>query len=234
MKIRIPNYLFSVISSKSSKKEEQIKETETEFVILDETEIKIMEEKQEELSSYNSDDANVSKITEATNDKTECTKCNVEKWHEQINDLNKSLLLLQPDVSKILETLMKFTSSTTDSYVLQFAKQQIELYDLIFDNYCYHKGAIVDTDNKNYSNAIYNYEEFMQTIVENLAIFGIEEIVSEKGASVSGQIHDTGNAMFSKRTAYVESSIRSGFRYKDIILQKEKISVGEIENENRN
>ena len=120
---------------------------------------------------------------------------------------------------------MGFSDKITEKYVLQFARMQIELYNLISDNYIYHKEVSEKSGNQDYINAVSNYEEFLYSLSDALAVFGVEEIVSYPGDAFDGKIHETESNGFSSRSAVIKKSIRTGYRYKDIIIQKEKVAV---------
>ncbi len=157
--------------------------------------------------------------------RVQSNKESVQKWHEEMRKTRESLMELQPSVSKLLEGFMNFSDSTTQNYVLQFAKGQIELYDLISDNYLYHKERIKENANEDYINAVQNYEDFLYTIADGLSLFGIEEISSVTGDVFDGKLHEADRNDFSSRTAIIKESVRSGFRYEDIIIQKEKVMI---------
>lgn len=149
----------------------------------------------------------------------------INKWHSEIDDINGALKSMQPDVSKMLENIMGFSDKITEKYVLQFARMQIELYNFISDNYMYHKNASEQSGNQDYINAVDNYEEFLYSISDALAVFGVEEIASHSGDSFDGKIHEAKICDFSSRNAIIKKSIRSGYRYKDIIIQKERVEL---------
>ena len=147
----------------------------------------------------------------------------VEKWHSQVEDISTTLKCMQPDVSKMLENIMGFSDKVTEKYVLQFARMQIELYDFIHDNYQYHYKNSGLSKNQDYINAVANYEEFLYSILDSLAVFGVEEISSCEGDHFDGRIHEAESSDFSSRNAIIKKSIRSGFKYMDVIIQKEKV-----------
>ena len=63
-------------------------------------------------------------------------------------------------------------------------------------------------------------------IVDALADFGVEEISSGAGKSFDGKIHNVTNTKnFSPLRSVIKKSLRSGFRYGDLILQKEDVEV---------
>lgn len=151
---------------------------------------------------------------------------NVQKWHEENSIIIRQLNEIQPVASSILEKIMNFSTEITEGYVLQFARMQVELFNLIADNYDYHVRVSNGSYINDYINAVNNYADFLDTIVDSLAVFGIEEIKSGAGTGFNGAIHEVvGNDRFSPKSALVNKSIRSGFRYKEIIIQKEKITI---------
>ncbi len=159
-------------------------------------------------------------------DRSNNCRMNIKQWHDETAGIQQKLNELQPVVGDILQKIMNFSNELTEGYILQFAKMQIELYNLIADNLAYHLQNISAGDNKDYVNAISNYQEFMDMIVDNLSAFGIEEISSQAGLRFDGNIHEViGDSDFSPRLASVKQSERSGFKYNDIIIQKEKIRL---------
>lgn len=149
----------------------------------------------------------------------------IDKWHSEIDDMNQTLKSIQPDVSKMLENIMGFSDKITEKYVLQFARMQIELYNFISDNYIYHKEMSEKSGNQDYINAVSNYEEFLYSLSDALAVFGVEEIVSYPGDAFDGKIHQVQTDIFSSRSAVIKKSVRSGYRYKDVVIQKEKVEI---------
>lgn len=151
---------------------------------------------------------------------------NVHHWHEETAEMNRQLLEMQPMVGGLLNKMMSFSNDVTENYILRFAKMQIELFNLIADNYEYHKQALENSSDQDYANAVSNYMEFLDMIADNLSLFGIEEIKSDCGTGFDGSIHEVvGNMDFSPRSSMVAKSVRMGFRYKDVVIQKEKIIV---------
>lgn len=150
----------------------------------------------------------------------------IQSWHCSVNDISDRLLEIQPAVSSILERIMSFSNDLTEKYVLQFARMSIDLFNLISDNYGYHASVSEISGNEDYVNAVLNYEEFQNVLVENLAAFGIEEITSSSGIAFDRTIHEVVESdNFSPRSSVVKESLRSGFRYGSIVIQKERIRV---------
>lgn len=158
--------------------------------------------------------------------RTRSNKPNIQNWHNSVDDLNRRLQEMQPSVSSMLEKIMSFSNDLTDNYILQFARMNIDLYNLISDNYNYHVTVSESSGNKDYINSVLNYEEFQSLLVDNLAAFGIEEIVTSSGMPFDRSIHEVvNNDIFSPRSAVVKKSLRSGFKYGNIVIQKERIQV---------
>lgn len=149
----------------------------------------------------------------------------IRKWHEEQEKMNESLQKMQPAVRELLEGFVSLSDRITENYVLQFARQQIELYDLIADAYDYHRERAAGSGHADYENAVQNYEEYLYAIADALAAFGVEEILSAPGTAFDGGIHEADGAHFSSRNAVVAGSVRSGFRYGDLVLRREKVRV---------
>lgn len=151
---------------------------------------------------------------------------NIQDWHKHTGEIQSQLNEIQPLVSQALQGIMSFSNNITENYVLQFAKMQINLYNLICDNLTYHLSASKDSGNQDYINAVSNYIEFLDEIMDNLSAFGVEEITSNVGDKFDGRIHEViENTEFSPKTSYVSESVRTGFKYKELIIQKEKIRI---------
>ncbi len=160
---------------------------------------------------------------------------NVQSWHDEQAGISAKLLEMQPAVSQLLKGFMSFSDNITEQYVLQFSRMQIELFNLIHDAHAYHKKSAELSRNNDYINAVCNYEEYMLSIIDHLSVFGVEEIISAPGTCFNGAIHESDVNYFSAKTALIKESARAGFRYKDIIIQKEKIKlIGGTYHENGN
>ncbi len=149
------------------------------------------------------------------------------EWRHSQKELIGTMSALQADIGRELKRLMCYSDNLTENYVLRFARAMTEIYNLIADGYAFHRGRAERDGNEDYYNAVLNYEEFMSSIADALAVFGVEEIVSVEGTSFDGKFHEVcdGSDNFSARTAVVKRSVRPGFRYNDIVLQKERIQL---------
>ena len=150
----------------------------------------------------------------------------VEQWHKDCLQLNDVVLTLQSDMSGLLSRFIGFSDSLTENYVLRFANNLIELYDLIYDGFNYHNPRGRTSGDLNYCNSVANYQVYMDVITDALADFGVEEIKSIPADSFDGRIHEVRNTSnFTPRISTIKTTVRSGFRYGDIVLQKEWVEV---------
>ena len=194
--------------------------------------------------------------TGATSDRAHTRAADIEKWHGTLRNAVDALSALHPVLSAVLERMNALAENTDEAYLadclsdirskvgamllmtvsfadaftedctLQFARMQVELYNLIADNYEYHGNAASRSADADYKNAASNYAEFLSVIADHLAVFGIETIQSEQGTPFSGTIHESiSNGSFDPKTAVVQESLRAGFKYGDCIIQKEKIAL---------
>lgn len=154
-------------------------------------------------------------------------RLNVQAWHEEQIRISRELAEMQPSIRQLLQSFMAFSDKITEQYVLQFAKMQIRMFNRIADIYAYHREKVKYIRNQDYINAIDNYHEIMLDIIESLSVFGIEEICSSPDACFDGTIHEPDMQSFSTKDAQVKESIRVGFKYKNVVIQKEKVKVKE-------
>ena len=147
-----------------------------------------------------------------------------EDWLTSQNEITKSLQVLQPDVTKILESIMSFTRNTDESFVLRLSDLLIGFYNSIYDCYEFHKKYTDLTEDENYKNAVENYCMYMDEITDIMSSFGVEEIYSNPGEEFDPHIHELCENVKLKRKKYVlKVHLKSGFRYKDNIIQKELV-----------
>lgn len=150
----------------------------------------------------------------------------ISAWHDEQAKLAKSISDLQMPAQELLKDLRSFSDKLTENYIIRFAETQIELFNLISGNLAYHESRAENSYNQDYYNAVQNYKTYLEMIIDALAKFGIEEISSNAGTHFDGEIHNVTNTNnFSPAIATVRISLRSGFRYGDLILQKENVEV---------
>ena len=150
----------------------------------------------------------------------------ISEWYGKQAELMQSMKALQMPAQKLLEDLRNFSNNLTNNYIVQFAACQIELFNLISENLNWHRARAENSLNKDYCDAVENYTIYLDMIIDALANFGIDEILSAAGTHFDGKIHDVKNTKnFFPQTAKIKKSLRSGFRYNDLILQKEAVEV---------
>lgn len=147
-----------------------------------------------------------------------------ENWLGAQNEISLSLKNIQPDIASLLETVMNFTKSIDEKFVLRLVDLLVELYNLLYDGYVAHRNYAYDSNNKNYQNAVENYLAYMDSIADIMSSFGVEEIYSNPGEEYNPHIHEhhvvQNNA---KKSAIIKEHLKSGFIYKDNIIQKELV-----------
>lgn len=150
----------------------------------------------------------------------------ISEWYGKQANLAQSVKALQMPAQKLLEDLRNFSNNLTNNYIVQFAACQIELFNLISENLNWHRSRAENSLNKDYCDAVENYTIYLDMIIDALANFGVDEISSAAGTHFDGKIHDVKNTKnFFPQTAKIKKSLRSGFRYNDLILQKEAVEV---------
>jgi len=147
-------------------------------------------------------------------------------WRDEQTKLAQSLKALQLPVQKILEDLRSFSDDLAENYIMQFAAAQIDLFNLIADNFDSHAPKAEQSQNRDYRAAVDNCKDYLEMIIDALAEFGVDEISSADGTPFDGKIHDVRNTkMFSPRLATVKKSLRPGFKFGERVLQKEAVEV---------
>lgn len=150
----------------------------------------------------------------------------IQEWHESQKAIAGEIAKIQPDISRVLKGFMSFSDKVTEDYVMQFAKMYIALFNLISDSLDSQRKKAERSGNNDYINAVMNYEDFCGMIVDDLSAFGVDEIKTSPGEKFDGKIHEVVNTShFTASLATVTESIRSGFMYNGIVIQKEKVNV---------
>lgn len=147
-------------------------------------------------------------------------------WISSQNEITSSLQAIQPDIATILKTIMDFTQTTDEKFVLRLVDLLLELYNLLYDGYVSHKEYAYTSNNKNYQNAVENYVAYMDSIADIMTSFGIEEIYSNPGDEFDPHLHETSEyPNLGRKTAIIKDHLKSGFVYKDNIIQKELVTL---------
>lgn len=166
------------------------------------------------------------KRVEESKNRRENNRQKISVWHIKQAEVIQSVKSLQMPAQALLEDFRYFSKKLTENYIIQFANSQIELFNSIADSFDWHESRAKESQNKDYHDAVANYKSYLEMIVDALANFGVEEISSEEGTPFDGKIHDAKNTRnFSPKFATVKKSLRAGFRYGDLILQKEEVEV---------
>lgn len=151
---------------------------------------------------------------------------NVSTWHKEQAEVIQAVKTLQAPAQKLLEQFINFSGMLTENYVARFASTYIELYNLIAENLTSHAPKAEKSQSGDYYNAVENYKDYLEMIIDALANFGVEEITSSEGTRFDGKIHDVKNTRnFYPSFATIKRSLRAGFRYGDRILQKEQVEL---------
>ena len=150
----------------------------------------------------------------------------IKTWNQKQDEIIQQIHKMQPDVQQLLKNFMSFSETLYNNYIRLFAMNQIDLFNIIDENYKYHKPISQKTESRDYSNAVDNYSTYLEIIIDDLASFGIEGFTTNIGESFDGKFHEViNNKNFSPHTAVIKKSLRSGFKYKDVVLQKELVEI---------
>ncbi len=157
----------------------------------------------------------------------------ITEWHENQKSIAGEIAKIQPGVNTILSEIssihkgfVSLSDRIVEECVRQFAERYIYLFNFISDNLDSHREKAERSGNNDYYNAVMNYEDFRGMIIDDLAALGVEEIKTEPGGKFDGKIHEAANtSRFTPSLAVVKKSVRSGFRYKEIVFQREKVNV---------
>lgn len=172
-------------------------------------------------------------VAETEKERTERAKIHIqdnlkknEAWYAEQKNILEQVKKLQEPTQELLTAFRSFSNNLTENYVLKFTNSLIALFNSIADNYDSHKDKAQNSQNNDYSNAVANYQDYMDDIKDTLADFGVQEISSTPGTKFEGKIHVAKNTKnFSPQTATIKKSLRTGFIYKEIVLQKESVEV---------
>ncbi len=146
----------------------------------------------------------------------------------------KEAQLLQHDFSEVRsalfkanEMIKKLEDTVSESSIKKVSSQLLELFNLIADT----KDSTVDlakkSNDKNLENTAYNMDVFLDMIIEYMAEYGIQSIISMPGDKFSPKNHTigTGNQQFDPRSASIKVSKRTGFLWGEQVLQKEQVEI---------
>lgn len=132
---------------------------------------------------------------------------------EALVKANESIKLLEDSVS---------VGVTRKAYT-----QLIELYNLIADTKDSTFSLALQTNSQDLENAAYNMDVFLEMLVEYLADYGVQTIISFQGEAFSAKHHTLGKTeiQFDPRNARISCSLRNGFIWGEQVLQKERVKI---------
>ncbi len=145
--------------------------------------------------------------------------------HYQIDrmEIKESVTQAREELNKISGALTKILDSVQLSSTEALFRQYSYLYDSIYSVYSFLQTQ-GDVLSKKLSN---NLITFMEIIEENLSEYGILTIKTEKNSPFQGKYHRaSGNiSYFNPKTTYVTKSLRAGFIWDDVVMEKELVEI---------
>lgn len=128
---------------------------------------------------------------------------------------------------KANESIKLLEDSVSESVTRKAYTQLIELYNLIADTKDSTYSLALQTNSQDLENAAYNMDVFLDMLVEYLADYGVQTILSIQGDHFSAQNHTLGKTgiQFDPRSARIVRSLRNGFVWGEQVLQKERVEI---------
>ena len=126
-------------------------------------------------------------------------------------DLN-ALLASAADTNK---QALDLRTSVKETYPVKYAKNLIELYDIIADT----------LDSSADEGMRKNLISFLDTIEDILAKYGFSAIHTKEGKPFDGKIHEADSTSFDPKSAVIAKSRRCGFSNGEAVIRKESVSV---------
>lgn len=128
---------------------------------------------------------------------------------------------------KANESIKLLEDSVSESVTRKAYTQLIELYNLIADTKDSTYSLALQTNSQDLENAAYNMDVFLDMLVEYLADYGVQTIVSFQGDHFSAKNHTLGKTgiQFDPRSARIMRSLRNGFVWGEQVLQKERVEI---------
>lgn len=142
---------------------------------------------------------------------------NLSQALTQVNESMQQLQQINAAVRQMEDMIIR--ENTEKAYA-----QMFELYSLIADTCEFMKKEISVSDDMNLINAYENMLSFMDMISEYMADYNIATLCSAPDTPFDGTRHKpmNGNA-FDPHKAKVKESVRCGFLWNDVVLEKEKV-----------
>lgn len=122
-------------------------------------------------------------------------------------------------LQQVNDQMHQVDEAVTQTNTKKAYTQLLELYNLIAD--------IRDSEKRQKESYMTgNLEVLLDMITEYLAEYGISSIASSPGECFQGKIHEgRSNRCFDPRYAVVHKSLRTGFRWGEQVIQKERVIV---------
>lgn len=128
---------------------------------------------------------------------------------------------------KANESIKLLEDSVSESVTRKAYTQLIELYNLVADTKDSTYSLALQTNSQDLENAAYNMDVFLDMLVEYLADYGVQTIVSFQGDCFSAKNHTLAKTgiQFDPRNARIARSLRNGFVWGEQVLQKERVEI---------
>jgi molecular chaperone GrpE (heat shock protein) len=135
---------------------------------------------------------------------------------EKIQSLQMSL---QDELKQIMEIREGIDYNTTEEAIRQF----MELYSLLSDILQYHHPN--KEENERYCDLVDSCEDFLECIVQSLAILGVMLINDPPGTKFDSERHKSAHNATPQRQNIITRVVKIGFAYKNKVLEKATVEL---------
>ena len=153
---------------------------------------------------------------------------------KRFNEFNAEQQSTEQHFAEVRDALVKTNESiklledaVSESVTRKAYTQLIELYNLIADTKDSTYSLALQTNSQDLENAAYNMDVILDMLVEYLADYGVQTILSFQGDHFSTKNHTLGKTgiQFDPRSARIVRSLRNGFVWGEQVLQKERVEI---------
>ncbi|EHO49531.1 hypothetical protein HMPREF9099_02869 [Lachnospiraceae bacterium oral taxon 082 str. F0431] len=153
---------------------------------------------------------------------------------KRFNEFNAEQQSTEQHFAEVRDALVKTNESiklledaVSESVTRKAYTQLIELYNLIADTKDSTYSLALQTNSQDLENAAYNMDVFLDMLVEYLADYGVQTILSFQGDHFSTKNHTLGKTgiQFDLKHARIVRSLRNGFVWGEQVLQKERVEI---------
>jgi molecular chaperone GrpE (heat shock protein) len=155
------------------------------------------------------------KLTDKLNQLAEKRRANDTEFAEQIQNIQ---ILLQSELKQIMSIRDGIDYYNMQEPVLQL----MTLFYLISDTLLYHSHE--DDSKKSYHNLIESCEDFLEHIMQSLAMLGVT-IINDVDKPFDPARHKTIRGVQPIRQAHISKVTKIGFSYKDKVLEKAEVEL---------